>query len=172
MKRRRGEIQSTIQSKTQKQGEKTQKQGEKRHAQSLPASRKLKKSKQQCSIEYNIIYKDLIMDRPKLIKQVKDIIKKHGNRFCRGGISTSYLVGESFDKMTALITAKVPTMTSTQKYQELKKGFAIVQDKGNYIYVDVICASPGYGGKILQNVEEFAKCHGKSHIMLSSLLGV
>lgn len=97
-----------------------------------------------------------------------NLILGQGASLCKGVVSYTYLKNEKvLNSANMIIVASTITKLRTKSKIELH-GFALIQNRPESLYVDIICAS-GVGKKILQEVYKAGKEMEKKYITLSAL---
>ena len=97
-----------------------------------------------------------------------NLILGQGASLCKGMVSYTYLKNKQvLTNANMVVVASTITKLRTKSKIELH-GFALIQNRQESLYVDIICAS-GVGKKILQEVYKTGREMKKKYITLSAL---
>lgn len=97
-----------------------------------------------------------------------NLILGQGASLCKAMVSYTYLKNKKvLSSANMMVVASTSTKLRTKSKIELH-GFAIIQNKPESLYVDIICAS-GVGKKILQEVYKAGREMRKKYVTLSAL---
>lgn len=114
----------------------------------------------------NIIY---VRGTKEIFKQAVDSLSKTG--VCKGSVNPDYIHHFSLQANNILIILyEIHKDKKTTPH-----GFVVARDEedettvNHGIYIDVICSNPGYGGKLLKYINDYADSHKYYYVGLSSL---
>lgn len=110
----------------------------------------------------------IVHKRDPLFEEYMNFIVGQSASICRGMVSHTYLRSQSGKKANMLIVV-IENVGGTRSSKRIEvKGFALIQNNTNDLYVDIICAK-GVGKHILREVYNQGYKLKKKYITLSAL---
>ena len=100
---------------------------------------------------------------------IEEILEWSGEKLCKT-IGTDYILSELENADIVILSSSINTnKTRSKQLSKRLCGFSILSIKKDYLYVSIICALPGVGGKMIKFVEKVALQMKKKKIKLDSL---
>ena len=99
------------------------------------------------------------------------LIRGYHSSLCQGQVSKSYTTGQIKKTKSDLYFVSVRhvgNLRSSAKRTKLM-GFLLAQHRGTSLYIDVVCARQGHGGRLFKAAKKYALTHDKKTMSLSSL---